>query len=72
MSARLAKAARPQEARAQEQQQRPAEQDMQRWIAEAAYYRAERRGFEPGMETDDWLAAEAEVQKQLRGGKGVS
>jgi hypothetical protein len=71
MSARLAKAARPQEARAQEQQ-RPAEQDMQRWIAEAAYYRAERRGFEPGMETDDWLAAEAEVQKQMRGGKGVS
>jgi hypothetical protein len=70
MSARLAKAARPQEARVQEQ--RPAEQDMQRWIAEAAYYRAERRGFEPGRETDDWLAAEAEVQKQVRGGNGVS
>lgn len=27
----------------------------------AAYFRAERRGFEPGYEWDDWLAAEAEV-----------
>ena len=30
-------------------------------IAETAYYIAERRGFEPGFEIDDWLAAEAEV-----------
>lgn len=30
-------------------------------IAETAYYIAERRGFEPGFEVDDWLAAEAEV-----------
>jgi len=30
-------------------------------IAEAAYYRAERRGFSPGHELDDWLQAEAEV-----------
>jgi hypothetical protein len=30
-------------------------------IAEAAYFRAQRRGFEPGYETEDWLAAEAEV-----------
>jgi hypothetical protein len=34
-------------------------------IAEAAYYRAERRGFEPGHETEDWLAAEAEVDAHL-------
>lgn len=27
----------------------------------AAYFRAERRGFAPGYEWDDWLAAEAEV-----------
>ena len=33
----------------------------QQMIAEAAYYRAERRGFEPGHELEDWLAAEAEV-----------
>lgn len=30
-------------------------------IAEAAYYRAERRGFAPGHELDDWLLSEAEV-----------
>jgi hypothetical protein len=29
-------------------------------VAVAAYYRAERRGFAPGSELDDWLAAEAE------------
>lgn len=30
-------------------------------IEREAYYRAERRGFAPGHELDDWLAAEAEV-----------
>jgi hypothetical protein len=30
-------------------------------IARAAYFRAERRGFEPGHELEDWLAAETEV-----------
>jgi hypothetical protein len=30
--------------------------------AEAAYYLAERRGFKPGHEFEDWLAAEAEIQ----------
>lgn len=30
-------------------------------IADAAYFRAERRGFEPGHELEDWLAAEIEV-----------
>lgn len=33
-----------------------------RWIAHAAYLRAERRGFAPGKEVDDWLAAEAEFR----------
>jgi Protein of unknown function (DUF2934) len=33
-------------------------------IAEAAYYLAKRRGFAPGHELDDWLAAEGEI-KQL-------
>ena len=28
--------------------------------AECAYYKAEARGFEPGHEIDDWLAAEDE------------
>ena len=30
-------------------------------IEEAAYYRAEKRHFEPGHELDDWLQAEAEI-----------
>ena len=34
-------------------------------IAEAAYFRAERRGFAPGHEAEDWLAAEAEVDTAL-------
>jgi hypothetical protein len=33
-------------------------------IAEAAYYRAERRGFEPGRELDDWCEAEEEEPKR--------
>ena len=38
-------------------------------IAEAAYLRAERRGFAPGNETEDWLAAEAEVDALLKAGQ---
>jgi hypothetical protein len=34
-------------------------------IAEAAYFRAEKRGFAPGHETEDWLAAEREVDARL-------
>jgi hypothetical protein len=34
-------------------------------VAEAAYLRAERRGFVNGNEVEDWLAAEAEVDKLL-------
>ena len=33
----------------------------QQMISEAAYYRAQRRGFAPGRELDDWVAAEAEI-----------
>jgi hypothetical protein len=36
-----------------------------RMIAETAYFRAKRRGFEPGHALDDWLAAEAEVDTSL-------
>jgi hypothetical protein len=34
-------------------------------ICEAAYYIAERRGFESGHELDDWLAAEKQVDAVL-------
>ena len=30
-------------------------------IARAAYYFSERRGFAPGHELDDWLAAESQI-----------
>ena len=34
-------------------------------VQKAAYYRAERRGFQPGHELEDWLAAEGEIDEQL-------
>ena len=36
--------------------------DLQSQIAERAYLRAQLRGFAPGLELDDWLAAEAELK----------
>ena len=36
-------------------------QDRPHRIAVSAYYRAEARGFAPGYEMDDWLAAEREI-----------
>ncbi len=36
-------------------------------IAEAAYFRAERRGFVAGHELEDWLAAETEIKERLFG-----
>ena len=41
-------------------------------IAQSAYLRAERRGFAPGQEMEDWLAAETEVDVLLRVGHGGS
>jgi hypothetical protein len=41
-----------------------ADDPRDRRIARAAYYRAEHRGFEPGHELDDWLAAEAEIAQR--------
>jgi len=34
-------------------------------IARAAYFRAMNRGFAPGHEVEDWVAAEAEVDAEL-------
>ena len=47
----------PTAARARDSAQRHA------MIAEAAYFRAERRHFEPGHELEDWLQAEAEISR---------
>ena len=60
---RTAKAKAPQRAAV-------AAEDRRAMIAEAAYLRAERRGFAPGHETEDWLAAEVEVDALLKIGHG--
>jgi len=44
-------------------QDRPS-QDRQAMIAEAAFFIAESRGFMPGQEFDDWLAAERTLERQ--------
>jgi hypothetical protein len=44
--------------------------DRRAMIAEGAYLRAERRGFVAGYETEDWLAAEVEVDALLKAGPG--
>jgi hypothetical protein len=38
-------------------------------IRTAAYRRAESRGFSPGQEMDDWLAAEADIDEKLAHGE---
>ena len=38
----------------------------QRMIAEAAYFRAERRGFNGGDAVRDWCEAEAEIDARMR------
>jgi hypothetical protein len=34
-------------------------------ISKAAYFRAEQRSFAPGHELEDWLEAEAEIERNL-------
>jgi hypothetical protein len=38
------------------------------YVEVAAYYMAERRGFSGGSEMNDWIAAEAEIDRLLREG----
>jgi hypothetical protein len=42
-------------------------EDRTACIAEAAYLIAERRGFAPGHELEDWLKAENQVDARLSG-----
>jgi hypothetical protein len=56
---------------AQTQSQLPREEDRRREaIAKAAYYNAERRGFDGNRELDDWLEAEKEIDSRA-GGAGI-
>jgi hypothetical protein len=45
----------------------PGEAQHKATVAEAAYYLAEKRGFAPGRELDDWLQAEDEIEALTRG-----
>jgi len=40
-------------------------QERERLIAQAAYFRAEKRGFAPGCELQDWIEAEREVLRLI-------
>ena len=40
-------------------------------IRQAAYARSEQRGFEAGHEEEDWLAAEAEVDRANSSTSGI-
>jgi hypothetical protein len=43
----------------------PTPEERHRMIAEAAYYRAQRREFRGGDPVEDWLAAEADIDRRL-------
>jgi hypothetical protein len=45
----------------------PSATEVYEMIREAAYYRAEKRGFAPGLEAEDWRQAEAEVMERITG-----
>jgi hypothetical protein len=40
-------------------------EEIRQLIAEAAYYRAKQRGFQPGHELEDWIQAESEVMRRV-------
>jgi hypothetical protein len=40
-------------------------------IVEAAYYKAEKRGFHPGNELRDWLEAKSEIIRSVYGERRV-
>lgn len=45
----------------------PDQTEIDRMIAETAYYIAERRNFAPGSSEEDWQLATAEVMARLKG-----
>jgi len=46
--------------------QMPDQGTIDRMVAEAAYYLAEKRAFAPGFEEQDWQAAKEQIFGQLR------
>lgn len=60
--------AKPAKPRAKKPGAVPAEQ-RRNYIEMAAYYIAERRGFAPGDPLEDWIRAEAEIDRLLAEGR---
>lgn len=49
---------------------RLSQETRNKMIEEAAYFIAQRRGFEPGHDVEDWLKAEAQIDaKELVAGR---
>ena len=44
--------------------EQPSPEDVRRRIEMNAYFKAKARGFAPGYELEDWLAAEREVRQR--------
>jgi hypothetical protein len=42
--------------------------ERRQWIATAAYFKAEHRGFAPGNAAADWLEAESEIETLIAHG----
>lgn len=64
------KAARPKPASSRAKKPAVVPQEQRRHYVEmAAYYIAERRGFGPGNLLDDWVQAEAEIDRLLAEGR---
>jgi hypothetical protein len=63
-----AAAAKPKRASAKKAAGIPSEQ-RRNYIEMAAYYIAERRGFAPGNPLEDWVQAEAEIDRLLAEGR---
>lgn len=60
--AAVVKKVKPRETPEQEEATDIAEREAR--IAELAYLKAEKRGFEPGHEMEDWLEAEVELNQE--------
>ncbi|MDP2824458.1 MAG: DUF2934 domain-containing protein [Sulfuritalea sp.] len=64
------KAAAPKPARSPAKRPKSVPQEQRRnYIEMAAYYIAERRGFTPGNPLEDWMQAEAEIDRLLAEGR---
>ena len=59
--------AKPKTQRGKNRESRPdTSLERRQKTAEAAYYKAEQRGFAPGLEEGDWLDAEKEIDDERR------